>query len=212
MVAQVPPSGYYYPNKIGRIYIDTLEQILGAQAMPDFLRDCGLERYHDARPPENLNRNFDFADFSMLAAGLEQAQAEGRVKAGTTTQAGRLCYAQGLKAFGSVTFNHFIVGFQMLPLKLKVKLGLLAMTTIFTTLSDQRTEVVEHEDHYDYIIHTCPMCWGRHADKPICDGAVGLLEEGLYRVTELRFTVTETQCHARGDETCTLCIDKTSLT
>jgi predicted hydrocarbon binding protein len=212
MVIQLAPSGYYYPNKIGRVYLDTLEQIIGAQAMPDFLRGCGLAHYIGAYPPHNLNRNFDFADFSMLVAGLEQAQAEGSVKAGTTTRAGRLCYAEGMKAFGSVTFRHFIVGFQVLPLNLKVKMGLLAMTTIFTTLSDQHTEVVEHDDHYDYVIHTCPMCWGRHAETPICDGAVGLLEEGLYWATEVHFTVTETQCHARGDETCTLRIDKTSLT
>ncbi|HLY26105.1 MAG TPA: V4R domain-containing protein [Aggregatilineales bacterium] len=209
MTMPIPPSKLYYPNQIGRIYFDAIEKIIGNQAMPGFLRDCGLERYAAKRPPSNLSREFDFSDFSMLTAGLAQAEAEGRVPVGSSAEAGRLCFKAGMKGFGGVAaFGHAAAGLQVLPPVLKLKIGLLAMSTIFTTLSDQRTELVEHEGYFEYVIVTCPMCWGRHADSPVCQGAGGLLAEGIEWNMGRPYEVVETSCHACGDEYCVFRIEK----
>src|SRR5579859_2352457 len=168
MTTPIPPSKRYYPNQIARIYFDSVEKIVGSQAMPGFLRDCGLERFAETRPPYNLTREFDFSDFAMLNAGLSMAEAEGRVPIGSSKEAGRLCFKAGMKGFGGVAaFGHAATGLHVLPPLQKLKIGLLAMSTIFNTLTDQRTEVVEHEDHFDYVIQACPMCWGRHSDSPV---------------------------------------------
>ena len=98
-----------------------------------------------------------------------------------------------------------------MPLNVKMKVGLLSMATIFTTLSDQHSDVEEHEDHFAYVIHRCPICWGRHSAAPLCEMAGALLEEGLYWSTHLHFDVVETRCCAAGDPTCTFEIQKPSI-
>lgn len=212
MSLPIPASGLYYPSKIGHIYLEAIDKLIGVSATHDLLRSIGLRQYIGAYPADNFDRAFDFADFSSITAGLEQVQAQRNCQPALTAEAGRLCFDGGMKAFGGLaSFGRVSLGFQSLPQALKIKTGLLAMSTVFTTLSDQHTEVKEHADHYDYILHKCPMCWGRHADKPICDGAGAMLVEGLYWVTERRFSVIETSCCAMGDAACTFAIRKMPL-
>lgn len=111
-----------------------------------------------------------------------------------------------LSGFGAVA-----LGFQALPLNAKVKMGLLAMVTIFSTLSDQLTDLEEHDDHYAYIVRRCPVCMGRHSDAPLCEMAGAMLDEGLRWLTQMRYSVIETRCHAAGDDECRFVIAKTPL-
>ncbi len=209
MITPIPASQRYYPNQIARIYLDSIEKIVGAPAMPGFLRECGLERYLEALPPYNLSRQFDFSHFSMLTSGLEEAEAAGTIPTGSTAEAGRLCFKAGLKGLGGVAaFGQAAMGLQVLPSALKIKIGLLSMSTVFTTLSDQRSEVIEYNDHFEYVIHACPMCWGRHANTPICHGAGGLIEEGIFWLIESHIAVVEIQCLACGDNACLFRIEK----
>src|SRR5258708_33151333 len=121
MATHIPPSKHYYPNQIARIYFDTIEKIVGTQEMPGFLRDSGLERYAEKRPPYNLSREFDFSDFSMLCAGLDDAESAGSVPPGSSAQAGRLCFKAGMKGFGGLAaFGHAATGLQDLPPSLKL--------------------------------------------------------------------------------------------
>ncbi|MHB8625166.1 MAG: V4R domain-containing protein [Aggregatilineales bacterium] len=208
----IPPSGYYYPNKIGRIYLEAIQEVIGRLALTDLLRRIGLERYGDALPPNNFQRTFDFADFSTLTAGLEQLQAADPHNPPVPYEASRLCFAGGMKGFGALAgFSQAALGFQVLPVPIKIKMGLQAMAMVFTTLSDQLTEVEQGQDSYRYVIRRCPMCWGRRADTPICAGCGALLTEGLHWVTQHHYRVTETECCAAGAETCTFVIDKTPL-
>jgi len=58
----------------------------------------------------------------------------------------------------------------------------------------------------------CPVCWGRKTEVPCCHLAVGIIQESLYWVSGGRnFTVQEIACIARGDEACTIAIDKKPL-
>jgi predicted hydrocarbon binding protein len=77
-----------------------------------------------------------------------------------------------------------------------------AMAKIFST-SDQLSTVEEQQDHFIYTIHRCPVCFGRHTDKPCCHIATGLLQEGLKWLSGGReFRVIETHCIAAGEKTC----------
>ena len=69
--------------------------------------------------------------------------------------------------------------------------------------------VEEFSDHYIYVIHRCPVCWGRKGEKPLCHAAVGLLQEGLRWVSGgHEFKVDELQCIAVGEPTCVFHINK----
>jgi len=200
-------ANLFYPNKIARIYIAAMEEVMGKNGLNAILNLAGLSNYIDNYPPDNLERQFDFADFTALNVALEDMYGP-RGGRGLALRAGRACFSQGLKNFGALA-GVGDLAFKVLPLGAKLKMGLPAMATIFTNFSDQTSEVQEHDDHYTYTIKKCPVCWGRKVDKPVCHAAVGLLQEGLRWVSGgHEFRVVQTQCHAAGDENCVFVIYK----
>jgi predicted hydrocarbon binding protein len=203
-------SGLYYPNKIGRIYLEVLEDIMGRNGLNSVLNKAQLSRLIGNYPPDNLAREFDFAEFSALSQALDDTYGPrgGRVFA---LRGGKASVKAGLEAFGA---SVGIAGLAMkvLPLGAKLKVGLAGMARIFTTFSDQYSTVEEAEDRYVYIIHKCPVCWGREANRAICYGAVGLLQGGLNWVSGGKdFKVVQTDCRAMQDPDCRFDVYKEPL-
>jgi hypothetical protein len=195
MAKTIVPSGYYYPNRIARIFVQSIAESVGEDQFGKRLNEAGLPQYMQNPPPDNMKREFDFADFTAIHALLDVSEA---------ANTGRNSYWKGLKLFsGMAGFGAMSIGFQALPYRLKIKTGLTAMATIFSTLSDQLTEIVDHGEHLDYVIHRCPVCWMRHDDRPICGLVAAMLDEGLFWLTEEHFKIVETSCHATGGSTCT---------
>jgi len=94
-------SGLYYPNKIARIYIAAMEEVMGKNGLNAILNLAGLHQYIDNYPPDNLERQFDFADFTSLNIALEDMYGP-RGGRGLALRAGRACFSQGLKNFGAL--------------------------------------------------------------------------------------------------------------
>ncbi len=203
----IPKSGLYYPNKIARIALLTLEGVMGKNGLNAILNMANLSNLIDNYPPDNLDRQFDFADFSALSGGLEEMYGPrgGRALA---LRAGRATFDSALKNFGALA-GVGDIGFKVLPLPLKLRIGLPAMARIFSQLSDQRSTVEEHQDHFLYHIHACPVCWGRKTDKPACFLATGLLVASLKWVSGgMEFKVTQNAAHSCGDPTCDFVVSK----
>ncbi|NPA30969.1 MAG: 4-vinyl reductase [Chloroflexi bacterium] len=206
---RIPPSGYYYPNKIGRIALQALEEVMGTHGMRAVLRLAGLEHYMEELPPDNLAKEFDFADFSALNLALEEMYGP-RGGRGLALRAGRAAFSEGLRGFGALA-GVGDLAFKVLPLKTKLTIGLKAMAQIFSGFSDQVTTVEEKDDVFVYTIHRCPVCWGRAntSDRPVCYMALGLLQEGLKWVSGGKeFRVNESKCIAKGDDVCEFIIQK----
>ncbi|MBL7198746.1 MAG: 4-vinyl reductase [Anaerolineae bacterium] len=194
-------SGLYYPNKIARIYLEVLEDIMGKNGLNSVLNKAGLQRLIDNYPPDNLRKEFDFVEFSTLNQALDDTYGPrgGRVFA---LRGGKASVQAGLEAFGAAVGIGGLA-MKILPLSAKLKVGLAGMARIFTTFSDQSSRVEEREDRFVYTIEKCPVCWGREADRPICHGAAGLLQGGLHWVSGGKdFRVIQTHCHAMGHEDC----------
>jgi len=204
---KIPPSGYYYPNRIARIYLLALQEVMGRNGLHALLNLVGLQQYKDSFPPNNLAKEFDFADFSSLGQGLHTIYGN-RGGRGLGLRGGRATFDQGLKDFGALA-GAGDLAFKILPLHTKVRIGLPAMARIFSQFSDQISYVKAFDDHYLYYIDRCPVCWGRESDEPVCFVAAGLLQEGLRWVSGGRtFHVTETECLAAGDSSCIFRIEK----
>ncbi len=200
-------SGLYYPNRMAQLYITALEEVMGVNGLHAILNLAGLQQYIENPPGESLNREFDFAHFTALNIALEDMYGP-RGGRGLALRGGRVCFTRGLRNFGALA-GAGDLAFKVLPLPAKLKLGLPALASIFTNFSDQHTTLEEHDDHYLYIMHQCPVCWGRTAEAPVCHVAVGVIQEGLRWVSGGReFRVLETKCHARGDEHCACLIYK----
>ena len=203
----IPVSGLYYPNKIANIALKALEDVMGKNGVNAILNLANLQHLIDHYPPPNLNREYDFAYFSAIWGALEEMYGP-RGGRGLALRAGRATFAEGLRNFGALA-GAGDLAFKVLPLHTKIKIGLPAMARIFTQTSDQHSTVEERDTHFIYTIHRCPVCYGRHIEKPGCHVATGLLQEGLKWVSGgYEFRVVETKCIAVGDPVCEFMIMK----
>jgi predicted hydrocarbon binding protein len=194
-------SGYYYPNKFARLAIEAMEEIMGKNGLNAILNLAGLQQYVDNYPPDNLEKAFDFSDFTALNIALEEMYGP-RGGRGLALRAGRAIFAGGLRSFGALA-GVGDLAFKVLPLNAKLRVGVPAMANIFSQFSDQISNV--YEDGSDKIIYTmerCALCWGRTGlDRPVCFMGQGLLQEGLRWVSGGReFKVDMSTCIAKGDD------------
>ncbi|HAY84825.1 MAG TPA: 4-vinyl reductase [Chloroflexi bacterium] len=204
----IAKSGLYYPNRFALITLEALEEVMGKNGLNAILNMAHMPQLIDNYPPANLERQFDFSDYSMLNIALETMYGP-RGGRGLALRAGRATFADALRNFGAMA-GVGDLAFKVLSLPQKLKLGLPAMAKIFTTVSDQHSTVEDHGSEYHYIIHRCPVCWGRkNEDRPVCFISTGLLQEGLKWVSGgNEFRVNESECVAMGDDVCRFVIQK----
>jgi len=197
----MPPekSGFNYPNKFARITIEALEEVMGKNGLNAILHLAGLSEFVNNYPPDNLEKEFDFAYFTALCVALEEMYGP-RGGRGLALRAGRATFADALRGFGALA-GVGDLAFKVLPLTAKLKIGLPAMANIFTQFSDQISNVYDEGDKYVYTLERCPMCWNRKADRPVCYVGQGLLQEGLRWVSGgHEFKVDISTCIAKGDD------------
>ncbi len=197
----MPPekSGFYYPNKFARITIESLEEVMGKNGLNAILHLADLSELINNYPPDNLEKEFDFAYFTALCVALEEMYGP-RGGRGLALRAGRATFADALRGFGALA-GVGDLAFKVLPLAAKLKIGLPAMANIFTQFSDQISNVNEEGDKYVYTLERCPMCWNRKADRPVCYVGQGLLQEALRWVSGgHEFKVDLLSCIAKGDD------------
>ena len=193
-------SGYYYPNKFARIFIDAMEEVMGKNGLNAILHLAKLDHVIDNYPADNLEKAFDFADFTALNIALEDMYGP-RGGRGLALRAGRATFADALRGFGALA-GVGDLAFRVLPLSAKLKVGIPAVANIFSQFSDQISNVYEEgNDRIIYTLERCPMCWKRTADKPVCFAGQGLLQEALRWVSGgHEFKVDITTCIAKGED------------
>lgn len=194
-----PRSGFYYPNRMGRIFLVALEEVMGKNGLNAILRLAKLEHFIDNYPPENLAKEFDFVDIAALLGALEEMYGP-RGGRGLAQRAGRALFANGLKSFGAFA-GAGDLAFKVLPLGTKVKIAVPAIAKVFNGVTDQVSNTQEFDDHFIYTLERCSMCWNRTTDKPTCHVAVGIIQETLKWMSGGReFKVEMHNCKACGDD------------
>ena len=170
-------SNFNYPNKMGRIYLNAMEDVMGKNGINAILHLAGMDEFIGNYPPDNLEKKFDFVFIAALHEALETIYGP-RGGRGLEQRAGRALFANGLRNFGALS-GAGDLAFKVLPLHTKLKVGLPSVAKVFNAFTDQVSNVQEHEDHYIYTLERCSMCHGRKSEKPVCHTAVGILQEAL---------------------------------
>jgi len=201
---------FYYPNRMGRIILLSMEEVMGQNGVNAILKLASLSPLMDAYPADNSELAFSFNTLSTITDTLEQAYGPhgGR---GLALRVGRACFNYGVRQYGT-QMGLTEMAFRLLPLPMKVSAGARVFAELFNTYTDQRVRVEEEDGKLLWHIDRCPLCWERNAQDPVCHLAVGLLQEALYWLSGGKvFNVEEQTCIASGDATCTIVIDQSPI-
>jgi predicted hydrocarbon binding protein len=201
---------YFYPNKMGRIILQALEEILGRNGINALFNLSNQSILINNYPPNNMDREYSFTKLSHLLLTLEKLYGT-RGGRGLALRAGRACLKYGLREFAPA-IGLTDLEFRLLPFGEKTRKGLQILADTFNQFTDQRVVFAEFDNRYVWQIELCPFCWQRTAEESICHLQVGMIQELLYWITGGKFyNVEETQCIAMGDSTCAISIDKLPL-
>lgn len=205
-----PETTFYYPNRMGRIILESMEEVVGKNGLNHVLNLLGRGDLIGNYPPFDSKMNVSFATISGLMTQLENAYGP-RGGRGLAIRAGRVAFKYGIREFGQ-QIGLMETTFRLLPLSAKIRVGGQALAELFNKETDQRVSIKEAEGKLLWVIERCPLCWERHSEDAVCHLAVGLLQESLYWLSGGKiFNVEETLCMARGDPTCTIEVLQTPL-
>ena len=200
-------KSYHYPNKMGRIIMLAMEEILSRNGINAILNHTELHHWINNYPPNNMELTFPFEDLSHIQVGLEELYGP-RGGQGLALRIGQACFKYGLREFGPM-LGITDMAFRLLPLPTKISKGADIFADTFNKFTDQQVSVKEDDEKLIWRIERCPVCWQRNTNQPCCNLAVGILQEALYWISGGKFfNVEETSCIAQGDTTCTIVINK----
>jgi predicted hydrocarbon binding protein len=200
-------QGNVFPNKISRILLRAVQDVIGENGSQAVFTTARLTELIDDLPPADFEPGLTYAEVGRLFEAIESIYgvSGGRQLA---RQAGQTSFRYWIEGFGSIVGLADVI-FRVLPLKMRVKIGIEVVAEIFNRYSGQRVVLGEGSDSYFFVLERCGFCEGRRADAPICAFPVGLLEETIFWVSRgNRFSVEETSCIACGDPVCTICVGK----
>jgi predicted hydrocarbon binding protein len=201
---------YFYPNRMGRVILQAMEEILGHNGLTVVLNLVELPEYINNYPSNNQDLNFPFEHISHLQVGLDTAFGP-QAGRGLAVRVGRVSLKYGLREFGP-ELGMTDLAFRLLPLQAKLKNGIEAFAALFNNFTDQRVRLDRDEKYIYWNIEHCPLCWERQAKAPCCHLAVGLLQETLNWVSGGKyFEVEEKKCISCGDNACSIIIDRTPI-
>lgn len=206
----IPRSNHFYANKVVRLYIMAIEEVIGKNGLNAMLNLAKLSHLIDNYPPDDYEHQFDFADFSTISLALEEIYGAkgGRL---LNSRAGKVYFGYALKAFGEKA-GLTTPEFTSLPIDEKLRRGLPLIAKASNSLSDQNITVEERESDFLYTFNKCPSCWGRSGEtKPICAMPNGFLQGALTFLMEGKeFSLVEEKCVAIGDSFCQFVIKKST--
>ena len=201
-------SGYCNTNTFALITLRSVEEIIGPRAVNAVLNRAGLPDLIGNYPPQNREKTFDFAYYAALMGAIDDIYGPkgGRVLA---LRIGRATFADLLGNYGAMA-GVSDLAFRILPLSVKMTIGINAMAKVFNMVSDQQTTIETADDGFYYHVERCPVCWGRiSSEGPICYAQAGLIKQGLFWVSNGKeFNVREISCLAAGDDRCSFFIPK----
>jgi predicted hydrocarbon binding protein len=208
----IPLSGYYWPTRIGRILLASLEAVIGPNGLNALLNLTGVGAHSLGAsikevPPNDLARTFDFACVANLNQGLEMIYGP-RGGRGLALRCGRVMGDHLLNEFGLLT-GVSDLAIKLLPLSTKLRIGVPAVARIFTQYSDQTGRVEDRDGYFQYTVEHCPICWGRKTQQPVCQMTIGILQETLRVFSRgMEFRVSQEACRAVGAKACVFRIEK----
>lgn len=205
-----PEPGIGLIEKLERIAYKALEETIGRKDLHLALQLGNLTSLADRPSEQGPDIPITLSEISDLHAALEKLYGL-RGSQGLALRSGRACFKYGLHEFGT-QLGLDRTSFKLLPLNAKISIASNQFAGILNDSLDKKVKVEENASNFLITISDCPICRDRQAATPICNLAVGVLQEALYWISGGKhFQIEETECIAKGDPVCTLVIQKQPL-
>jgi hypothetical protein len=203
-------SRYHFSNKMGRIVLLALEEVVGRASIDTILTMARMQERLEEYPPNDFAPEFSFDELARMQQALDELYGVSRGR-GLARRIGRACFTIGVQDLRPVLGVADLV-FRVLPLRIRLKVGFEVLAQIFGRFSDHRVRLDEDERYFRWVAERCGMCWGRRSEAPCCHLSVGLLEEALHWLSGgASFYIEEVSCIAAGDPMCTILVGKGPL-
>jgi predicted hydrocarbon binding protein len=201
---------YFYPNIWGRSILTSAEEILGENGVKALLNLARMQQYIGNYPPDNIRKAFPFSHVARLQQALYDMYGSRGARV-FATRGGEETFRHSMDKYDKVQ-RAAQAAMSIGSTEVRHRMGLQFFSKFFNTVSDQVVRIQEDDSYWYWIIETCPMCWEREADEPVCHLGVGVLNAASFWATGgKRFRIAETKCIAMGDDVCVYTIDKVPL-
>jgi hypothetical protein len=198
--------GLHYPNRIGRLFYLSLEDVMGVNGVRALLRLADLPQFIDAYPPNDLKREYPFEAIAATSVALSTMYGP-RGARGLELRAGRVAFTLGLKEFGPL-LGMADLALKLMPITMKLKIALNATAQTFDRFSDQSSHVEEERGQFIYHITRDPNSLREDVGLNFYL-ARGILEEATAWVSGgRRFLVEQVTSIGLGDKTTSFTINK----
>jgi predicted hydrocarbon binding protein len=203
-------TSYNCPNRLGRILLLAMEEIIGRNGVNAVLNQAKLRNRINNYPKNTMDKSFRFDETSQIMVAFEASYGV-RGGRGLALRIGRACFKHILHEYGP-EMGFTDLAFRTLPLDEKIQKMVDTFAEVFNKSSDQLVTISDSGDRYLWTINRCPFCWHRRAEESVCLLPAGLLQEALYWVSGgIFFSIEEAECIAKGDGACVIVIDKQPL-
>jgi len=192
-----------FPNQLFYLVLVTFEEILGKPGLNSILNYCGMTKFRDEYPPNNMEEDHSSEDFTTLMRGCIDVMGEQGVRP--------ILFRGGIRAF-EIMNEQFPQMFDIngiTPKELDAESAFGEFRRIYGIMVDaskaMQGDICTYYDVDEGVvleINPCHWCVGVKAKKPVCHGQLGF-QFGIARwVTGREIKVEETHCIATGDEMC----------
>lgn len=188
-------------NLTMRIWLETIENIVGSNGLKSILNYAGLQKYIDSYPPENNEQDIPVEDTKTLYLSLFELFGEKGAR-GLQIRAGREFIRIAREKLPEVV-NALEDKIRPLPELEKMRVGLEIFKESFeqhytSTLDVPRIEIQEEDDYFLLIERDNPVSHASTSEKPMCFTYVGMLQYQMEVLTGHLHTVKEIECKAMG--------------
>jgi len=187
-------------NSLVRQALTSAQEVMGDHGLNTVLRTCGLERFIDNFPPNNLQPSIQASQYAKFNEAIEAFY--GRGGKGILRRIGKASFQYGVRE-QSALLGVAGVALKLLPERQRIKFILNGMADALKKSNPEvNAWVDESNDTLAYVESTCAICHSRHSTEPICHLYVGSVSEAVQWATGREYVITETHCLAKGDEYC----------
>lgn len=207
MTESTTPRG---SSQIGEILLLGVEEIIGNSGVNAILNLAQLKPGQVMPLHGEPLKRMENIEIAAAQQALESMYGP-RGGRGIALRAGRAGFKYLLRQYG-VRMGLVDLNFRLLPVPTRIRTGLEMLAGLMGQIGDEQVQVEDREKCWHWNTLNCPICWERKAKEQVCHFTVGLLQEFSSWASGGRvFAVAETNCHARGDASCLIQIEKRAL-